>query len=267
MVRECFKVMLNFILLKFFNFRAICQLHFLELPLRHLIEEIDGKFSGPSSSKGPIGRIITKPSKDWIQPVVNFKPIPISDQVKHLMNTLYPEEYLNDDQLYFMNLWKAVVKGNQSKRTRVAQSPPPPNPLWNKLPGVVHLARWITAATAILRLYCQTRDPSNQLLRLVYYICGCYAPMCFKIKTDWEITNGAPNLHLTYKLAKACLNKKDFLIVERYIFFNSFYAHPENVLLSAIFDPVQKVREKAFQVIQHIRDVRSENPTGHLKIG
>lgn len=38
----------------------ICLLNCNELPLRHLIHEVDGKVSGPSNLTGPIGKQLLK---------------------------------------------------------------------------------------------------------------------------------------------------------------------------------------------------------------
>ena len=241
----------------------ICQLHYLELPLRHLIEKLDGKFSGPGSSKGPIGSIVTKKSKDWVQAsaVVHFRGVQISQDARDIMENCLPQEYLNEEQLYFLNLWKACVKGNMPKQTRPTKGPPrPPLPLWSKLPGPVHLARWVTLAIAILRLRCQTANPTIQLEILVMFICNFYAPLYFKVKTDWHCINGARNFHLSIKLARQCLDKDKFEYVLGYIAINGYYGHPDNVLLSAVFDPDQNVRERAVILIREIRAYWHERP-------
>ena len=84
------------------------MLHFLELPLRHLMEKLDGKFTGPATSKGPIGSIITRPAKEWVKPVVQFSSVPICQEAYELLiefrNNCNPKEFLNDEQSYFFNL-------------------------------------------------------------------------------------------------------------------------------------------------------------------
>ena len=117
-------------------------------------------------------------------------------------------------------------------------------------------------ALAILRLYCQTENPTTEMKSLVYFICGCYAPMYFKIKTDWHCTDGAKNLHLTQKLAKQSLTGRedDYNTVLGYIAINSYYGHPENVLLSAVFYHDQNVPEKAVRQIFEVRSYWNENP-------
>ena len=85
--------------------------------MKHLIEKLDGKFTGPSSSKGPIGSIITKSLKDWMKiKVVHFRSVTIPEDAKVIMSALYPQEYINQEQKYFFDLWVAVVKGNMPKK-------------------------------------------------------------------------------------------------------------------------------------------------------
>ena len=154
--------------------------------MRHLITKLDAKFTGPSSSRGPIGSIITTPSRTWIKPIVSFRGVKIPDDARKIMDAGYPKEYINEEQKFFFDLWKAVVKGNLPKFTRrfSNKATVSSDPLWLKEPGVVHLARWFTAALAILRLRCQTANPTVNMEKLVAFICGCFAPMYFKVKTD-----------------------------------------------------------------------------------
>ena len=45
---------------------AICLLHTNELPLRHLIDKVDGPTSGNQTFKGPIGKTLMKVGEwDW----------------------------------------------------------------------------------------------------------------------------------------------------------------------------------------------------------
>ena len=53
----------------------ICQLHNNELPLRHLLIQLDGKTSGPRQFTGPIGRLLYETHFENLQ-IVDFQPIP-----------------------------------------------------------------------------------------------------------------------------------------------------------------------------------------------
>lgn len=50
----------------------ICLLHCNELPLRALIQHLDGKTAGPGQFKGPIGNLLDDCEK---QPIVKFVPV------------------------------------------------------------------------------------------------------------------------------------------------------------------------------------------------
>jgi hypothetical protein len=51
---------------------CICLLHFIELPLRHLLIEIDGGTTGPYTFYGPIGRLLANSETN---PVCAFENI------------------------------------------------------------------------------------------------------------------------------------------------------------------------------------------------
>lgn len=59
----------------------ICLLHCNELPLRALIQHLDGKTAGPGQFKGPIGKLLDDCEK---QVIVKFVPVKciISDDGK-----------------------------------------------------------------------------------------------------------------------------------------------------------------------------------------
>ncbi|KAK0055599.1 hypothetical protein Bpfe_014874 [Biomphalaria pfeifferi] len=50
----------------------VCQLHANELPLRHLLEHLDGPTNGPNGFSGPIGKLLVDCEK---LPVVKYTPI------------------------------------------------------------------------------------------------------------------------------------------------------------------------------------------------
>ena len=52
----------------------------------------------------------------------------------------------------------------------------------------------------------------------------------------------------------------DYNFVLGYIAINSYYGHPENVLLSAVFDHDQNIREKAVRQIIEVRSYWNEHP-------
>ena len=126
----------------------VCLLHTNELPLRHLIQTIHGKTSGPASFTGTIGKQLQDCDKSAI---VMFEPVP-SDPIE------VDIEVLSKDQIYLLMIYRAVSNGSL------------PEKLASMNPGPMHHAHWLTTANRILQLYVSTTEPSNELLILVKYI-------------------------------------------------------------------------------------------------
>ena len=63
-----------------------------------------------------------------------------------------------------------------------------PISLFDRSPGKLSHAKWLTVANRILRLYISKTSPSNNLLILVNYIAKAYIPMWFNIKNKTSIT-------------------------------------------------------------------------------
>ena len=60
-----------------------CVLHQNELPLRHVIAEIDGKSNDPKKYKGPIGQ---KVSADDLNDLAIFEIVPIHSEIDSYVN-------------------------------------------------------------------------------------------------------------------------------------------------------------------------------------
>ena len=60
-------------------------------------------------------------------------------------------------------------------------------------PGNINLARWVTLANRLLRLYVPVSELSNELTSLVHYVMDVYAPSWFEIKRNCKMQHGALN--------------------------------------------------------------------------
>ena len=239
---------------------CICLLHFNELPMRHFIEHIDGDFTGPESAKGPVGKIVFGKPKLWMKNPHNFRKFKdITKSAKEMFESMGdPKDLLNDDQYFFYQLCMAVLDGNSARKIW-------PDGFWNKPPAKIHLARWITAATAILRLFCQTKanaDIYQNLFYLVKFILNVYAPMYFSIKTNWHFIEGP---RLFFKASQLVLEAfgsepEHYDHIIKYFDINSYFAHPENVLVSAVFDPDKTIQEQALLEIDALRKYWKKYP-------
>ena len=121
----------------------ICMLHCNELPLRHLLQKLDGVTTGPKAFSGTIGKAI-QTCEDL--PVINYSPIEVEGL--HYTNA----SDLSTDQQYLLNICRAVSSGSCSGDLALIK------------PGTVVYSRWMTTANRILKLYVASENPSENLV-------------------------------------------------------------------------------------------------------
>lgn len=126
-------------------------------------------------------------------------------------------------------------------------------------PGPIVHSRWLTKASRILLLYVTMNEPSNNLKTLAFYIMKVYVPMYFNVKYYSSVVYGSA---LLYKLIRwtSYLEPNLRNVVNDIIKNNSYYAHPENILLSMLFDDRKDIRDKAIKKILYYRD-KLDDPT------
>ena len=126
-----------------------CSLHFNELPLRNLVEHIDGGTTSGTQWSGSIGSLLGKNLCD--KDVIKFTPITtdMDDITKEVAADL------STDQNLFLAFFKAVSSGVFF------------NDIAHRQIGQLCQARWLTCAIRILSLYCRTQDQSVELKILV----------------------------------------------------------------------------------------------------
>ena len=135
----------------------ICLLHCNELPLRHLIQVVDGKTSGPNTLTGPIGKVL--PTCEQL-PVINFRKI--NAELIDIPPAIYKD--LSNDQKYLFRIVNAIIAGECGEDLKAAS------------PGKLCHARWLTMANRILRTYISTENPSSNLKLLVKFFLKVYVP-------------------------------------------------------------------------------------------
>lgn len=214
---------------------SICLLHANELPLRHLLQHLDGHTKGPYSFSGPIGTLL---SDCELKPVVNFK----------IVDAELPEidkKDLSTDQNYLLDICEAIKSGRCSDN------------LAKKNPGKMAHSRWLTTANRILRLYISTQNPSENFQVLVDFVMKVYAPMWFRIKSKPFIQDGARHLWNSLRLSREFPDNIK-AIVYKVFENNAYFAHPENLLIAMMTDERQHIRQLA---IKRILKVRKDNST------
>ena len=102
--------------------------------------------------------------------------------------------------------------------------------------GPLYHARWITLASRILRLYVSEKFPSKNLSVLAEFCIKVYFPSWLEIKLRNTISDGAKHFHAILnpisKFPDRPVRDKALESLER----NSFFAHPENILISMLSD-------------------------------
>jgi hypothetical protein len=223
----------------------VCLLHANELPLRKYMSVVDGGCStGPSSSSGEVSMALNFDPKDL--PIVNFKAI--DGKVNDISDDVMTD--LSTDQIYLLKACLAVQQGyTASEHISFLQT---------AMPGNLNHARWLTKANRILRLYMSQQNCSQPLYRITRFILNVYAPSWFNIKHHSSCLDGAKNF---FYLMKRCyeLGPEDWEIVEPVLQNNSYFAHPENIILAGVTDEDECIRKFAREKLIDARLHSSSN--------
>jgi len=217
----------------------VCQLHGNELPLRHLLEHLDGSTTGPRAFSGPIGKAL---STCQLMPVVAFEKVCADLPTVDLLS-------LSTDQKYLWEITNAISCGVCSPA------------LAQRQPGTLNHSRWLTTANRVLRLYASTLEPSEQLKALSTYIVRVYVPVWFSIKTKPSCKDGARHLWRTIHLSRYLPDELK-QVIDPVLQRNGFFGHPENLLLAMITDERKHVRELG---LRRILKARSQTVAGIRK--
>ena len=220
----------------------ICLLHLNELPFRHEFCEVDGVTSGPDAFKGKIGKDVAKDV--WKDPIVNFPT------VKGKMPIL-SEEQLKDtsrDQCLVYHLGHALQSGVVPDKIAGATIGP-----------MLH-ARWLTLVARILRKGLSTKKPSKALSRLLFMILNFYLPVWFRIKNNPHCQSGALHFYYMLELSRE-LGIKSQEVTHKVLQGNSYWAHPENIIIACLADTDKKIRTKGVNYILAARE--NFNPESH----
>ena len=203
----------------------ICLLHCVELPLQQVFLNIDGSSTGPDSFSGPIGKKLSGKVSEW--GVANFKPI------KNANFPSIPNEVFDDlstDQFCANRLCWCIMLGDVDKNMELLEVRP------------LYHARWLTMACRILGLYVSETKPSKNLATLPDFCMNVYFPSWFDIKFQNSISEGAKNYYAIMSRLMKFTNGETRNIALKTLERNSFYAHPENILLSMLSDEGYQVR-------------------------
>ena len=147
----------------------VCNLHTNELPLRHLIMEIDGKTMSKNRWTGPLGKMLD-----------NVTDLAVAKKIKHIeapqLPILQPQILLDlsTDQAYAYKIHEGIRIGHISTSLTLLEI------------GPVSHSRWLTTTLRFLRLWISTHELKGKdlqnLKKIVEYIMVVYIPTWFTIK-------------------------------------------------------------------------------------
>ena len=209
----------------------VCDLHTGELPLRHLIIELDGPTLSGNKWSGPLGSMLDTVTDLELNPA--FEPVVVGPGLPSLRKEVVDD--LSTDQYYAYMMSKAVRDGVLPERLAMLEI------------GPVNHSRWITTACCFMRLWVSRHGLKagrmlSNLRLIVTFIVGVYVPNWFNIKVKHSWIEG-PN-HLLYQLELLRQqSKKVTNIVMPYVIRNAYYTHPESVLQSMLCSDKREERK------------------------
>ena len=112
----------------------------------------------------------------------------------------------------------------------------------------------MTLACRILRYFVSIKNPSQNLKHLTQFCIQVYFPSWFEIKLHNKLTDGSKKFfdiikkYVTFQLTQKI---KDIAIKNLKV--NSYFAHPENVLIAMLGDEDETIRELGVNKILSLR--------------
>ena len=176
----------------------VCSLHLNELPLRHLIQDLDGKTNSDHSFSGPLGKALDNAVNLEINP--KFKAITVGRHLIALDQIVIDD--LSSDQKYGYRMVMAIRAGTVPEDLSLLDI------------GPVFHARWLTTANRFMRMWVSKHGfKGNNLANLrmiVEFIVGVYYPVWFEVKVKHNYTYGPR--HLLTQLVKMQKKKVQELV-------------------------------------------------------
>ena len=219
----------------------VCDLHTCELPLRHLIQELDGPTKSHNKWSGPLGNMLDEATHLEIN--ANFPKVDVGPPIPVL-----PEEVVKDLSTYQSYAYHIA----QAIRSREV-----PQSLALLEIGPVSHSRWLTTALRFCRIWIAKHELKGQALRnlrlIVNYIIGVYLPNWFNVKLNPKWVDGPNHLLFLLQLVKT-QNKLVRDIVLPVLRRSAWYARSETVLQAMVSSQCSKLRAEAIEIVLRIRD-------------
>ena len=223
----------------------VCDLHTNELPLRHLITELDGKTLSNNKWSGPLGQMLDDATEMEIDSKI--------EKVEAAPLPSMPIEVIKDlstDQFYAYKIHEAIRTGNMSARLALLEI------------GPVNHSRWLTTATRFLRIWCSKHGLRGKNLEnlkdIVDYIMKVYIPNWFntKIKHNW--IQGP--YHVLFQLQTFReIKLENQTTLKEHIQRSAWYSHSENILQSMLCSDQEEERWWGVNKIISLREAGEDS--------
>ena len=225
---------------------VVCVFHGVEKTFQSYFLHLENVASTGPFYNGPHGKLL----KDGValEPIVQFEKVP------GLVGE-YPEDFINsmnNDLILFYELCIAIQTGVFSES------------LMRKKLAKCHKARWITLASNLLRLYAQTSQPHENLIKMVRFILNVYAPVVFDLKWHPHLVNGSVHIFNLLRNARQLLSAEDLKVFHDSLLNNNFMMNHELILVALLGDPDQSKRQIAFDKIIEVRK-KGPSPPGEIR--
>ena len=218
----------------------ICALHTNELPLRHLMAQLDGKTQSNKAFSGPVGKIVDKITnfriKDTIPNInVRIELIELKEEVR---------KSLSHDQKYLYDITSAIKSGIF------------PQSLKDRAIGPHDHARWLNLANRLCRAWCSEHslpsNAANNLKLMVEFIVGVYSPLWFEIKVKHGWIEGPHHILKQLELVRFQAPRVQKIVMP-YIQRSAWNSHSENLLQALLCSSDGRDRMFAIDMICKLR--------------
>ena len=172
------------------TFWVICMIHINELPLRHLVETLDGKTSSKGGFMGPIGRKL--PEVNLMTKNSEFPPIPFLEPLSDLPEDIVKN--ISTDASLSYQLVKSIAEGKL------------PAKLAGMKVAARYHSRWLTTGMSLLALWTTDHGFSGEVMRkfelIVNFIVQVYFPLFFENKVNNSIVEAPYHVLKLLRLLK-----------------------------------------------------------------
>lgn len=221
-------------------FRSFCWLHINELPLRHIVEKLDGPTSSGKGWSGTVGKLLA--NVDTLDRKTDFEPIPLLEPLVDISEDILKQ--MSTDSVVAWKILHSIVKGKLHPKVAALKC------------GKLAHSRWLTCGMRCMLLYMSKHDlgpDDTEVLKLIAtWVTQVYLPMFFEIKVKHYITDGPCHLIKLFRLWQQ-QDARVKAASEPYLKKESWWAHPENILIALLCSDDRKQRVFAVGKIITVR--------------